>query len=105
MITNVLSKLGIFEGSDAAWDNADYYFTWESLRKDFEIESRFKDLHLKLDIIKEDTRFFLEMLHNKKTTQKEWMIIILIALELASTIYVNFLPGIAQTVDKFWHNL
>jgi uncharacterized Rmd1/YagE family protein len=25
----VLSKLGIFEGSDAAWDNADYFDTWE----------------------------------------------------------------------------
>lgn len=28
VITNVLSKMGIFEGSDAAWENADYYDTW-----------------------------------------------------------------------------
>ena len=51
-----MSKLGLFEGSEAAWDNADYNTTFESLRKDFELDSRFKDLSLKLDIVKEDTR-------------------------------------------------
>jgi len=49
-------KLGIFEGSDAAWDNADYYYTFEELRKDFELEYRFKDLSMKLDIVKDNTR-------------------------------------------------
>lgn len=29
VITNILSKMGIFEGTDAAWDNADYHYTWE----------------------------------------------------------------------------
>lgn len=29
IITNVLSKMGLFEGTDAAWDNADYHYTWE----------------------------------------------------------------------------
>ena len=28
-----LAKLGIFEGSDAAWENADYYITWEGKRE------------------------------------------------------------------------
>lgn len=82
VITNVLSKLGIFEGSDAAWENADYSDTWESLRKDFELDNRFKDLSLKLDIIKDNTRFFLEILHNQKSTKLEWTIIILIAAEI-----------------------
>jgi uncharacterized Rmd1/YagE family protein len=29
IITTVLSKMGLFEGTDAAWENADYYNTWE----------------------------------------------------------------------------
>lgn len=53
-----------------------------ALRKDFEIDYRFKDLSLKLDIIKDDTRFFLEVLHNNKSTKLEWIIIILIAGEM-----------------------
>jgi uncharacterized Rmd1/YagE family protein len=81
IIINVLSKLGIFEGSDAAWDNADYNKTWEALRKDFEIENSFKDISLKLDIVK-NARFFLEMAHNQKSTKLEWYIIILIAVEI-----------------------
>lgn len=92
VITTVLSKLGIFEGMDAAWDNADYHYTWESLRKDFELEYRFRDLSMKLELVKEDTRFFLEMLHNKKTTRMEWIIVILIGLELITNIWFHFSP-------------
>ena len=82
IITNVLSKMGLFEGTDAAWDNADYHYTWEALRKDFEIDYRFKDLSMKLQIIKDDTRFFLEVLHNKKSTRIEVIIVLLIAGEM-----------------------
>jgi uncharacterized Rmd1/YagE family protein len=82
IITNVLSKMGLFEGTDAAWDNADYHYTWEALRKDFEIDYRFKDLSQKLQIIKDDTRFFLEVLHNKKSTRIELIIVLLIAGEM-----------------------
>lgn len=78
----VLSKLGIFEGSDAAWDNADYFDTWEELRRDFEIDSRYKDLEMKLDIVNANSRFFLEILQNQKSTKLEWIIIILIAAEI-----------------------
>jgi uncharacterized Rmd1/YagE family protein len=82
VITNVLSKLGIFEGSDAAWDDADYHYTWEALRKDFELDYRMKDLSLKLDIVKDNSRFFLEVLQHQKSTRLEWIIIILIGVEI-----------------------
>ena len=69
-------QLGIFEGTDAAWEDADYSYTWEgeflglllilihlkllllllALRKDFEVDQRFKDLSMKIDLIKEDAR-------------------------------------------------
>jgi len=82
VITNVLSKLGIFEGTDAAWDNADYYYTWEALRKDFELDSRFEDLNLKIDIVKDNTKFFVEVLQSKKSDQQEKVIIYLISAEI-----------------------
>jgi uncharacterized Rmd1/YagE family protein len=82
VIANVLSKLGIFEGTDAAWENSDYHYTWELLRKDFELDYRFKDLSMKLDIIKDNSRFFLEILQNQNSNRLEWMIIFLISAEL-----------------------
>lgn len=83
VITNVLSKLGLFEGSDAAWDSGDYHYTWEALRNDFELDYRFKDLSLKLDIVKDNCRFFLGMLQGEKSERLEWIIIFLIAAEIA----------------------
>lgn len=79
---SVLSKLGIFEGSDAAWDNADYSYTFEMLRKDFELESRFKDLSMKLDIVKNNSMFFMEMINSQKSSKLEQIIIALIAIEI-----------------------
>ena len=52
------------------------------MRKDFELDYRYKDLSLKLDIVKEDARFFLEVLHTEKSTKLEWTIIWLIAIEI-----------------------
>lgn len=69
--------MGILEVTDAAWDSADYTYTWEGitrsifffffevtcftivleLRKDFEIEYRYRDIRTKLELIKDDSRF------------------------------------------------
>eukprot|EP00598_Pedospumella_elongata_P006549 CAMPEP_0184971566 /NCGR_PEP_ID=MMETSP1098-20130426/3781_1 /TAXON_ID=89044 /ORGANISM="Spumella elongata, Strain CCAP 955/1" /LENGTH=317 /DNA_ID=CAMNT_0027493715 /DNA_START=136 /DNA_END=1089 /DNA_ORIENTATION=+ len=82
VFTNVLSKLGFFEGTDVAWENAEYTTTWEALRKEFELDSRYNDLSLKLNIINEDARFFLSVLQHQKSSKLEWIIIILIAGEM-----------------------
>jgi uncharacterized Rmd1/YagE family protein len=58
------------------------FLLYTALRKDFEIDYRFKDLSMKLQIIKDDTRFFLEVLHNKKSTRIEVIIVLLIAGEM-----------------------
>ncbi len=52
------------------------------MRKDFELDYRYKDLSLKLDIVKEDAQFFLEVLHSQKSNNLEWIIIWLIAIEI-----------------------
>ncbi len=82
VIMSVISKMGIFEGSDAAWDDPDAWETWDGLRRDFELDDRFKDLSLKLEVVKENTKFFLDILHNEKSKKLEWIIIILISAEI-----------------------
>ena len=68
------------------------------LRKDFEIEYRYKDLSLKLDIVRDNSHFFLEMLHNQKATFLEWTIIILIAVEICIGLSGLALPFITDAV-------
>eukprot|EP00607_Mallomonas_marina_P011203 CAMPEP_0182423528 /NCGR_PEP_ID=MMETSP1167-20130531/9564_1 /TAXON_ID=2988 /ORGANISM="Mallomonas Sp, Strain CCMP3275" /LENGTH=289 /DNA_ID=CAMNT_0024602599 /DNA_START=88 /DNA_END=957 /DNA_ORIENTATION=+ len=82
IMATVLSKLGIFEGSDSAWTSRDNSKTWEGLRKEFEVEQRYKDLSLKLDIVHNNSRFFLEMIQHQHSNKLEWIIIVLIGVEI-----------------------
>ena len=82
IIANVILRLGILEGSDVAWNDSDASQTWDALREDFEIQERFKDLKTKVDLIKDNARFYLEMLHNKESNKLEIIIIVLIAAEI-----------------------
>ena len=51
-----------------------------------EVESRFRRLDFKLNLIQHNTKYFLEILHNQKSNMLEWTIIILIAVEIAVTL-------------------
>lgn len=51
------------------------------MKEEFEIEQRFDNIELKLDMIQQNAKFFLEILHNQKTNTLEWVIIVLIAFE------------------------
>jgi uncharacterized Rmd1/YagE family protein len=55
------------------------------MKEEFEIEQRFDNIELKLDMIQQNAKFFLEILHNQKTNTLEWVIIVLIAFECALT--------------------
>jgi uncharacterized Rmd1/YagE family protein len=51
------------------------------MRNEFDLEKRFASLSLKLNLIQQNTKFFLEILHNQKADSAEWIIIVLIAFE------------------------
>jgi uncharacterized Rmd1/YagE family protein len=80
--TNLLSKMGILEVTEAAWENADYTYTWEELRRDFEIEYRYRDIKSRVEVIKNDGQFFLEVLHHRNAMILETTIVFLISVEI-----------------------
>ncbi|CAN0522863.1 unnamed protein product, partial [Ectocarpus sp. 12 AP-2014] len=80
--TDVISKLGILERQEAAWKDPDYNYVWEGLREEFEMDSRLRKIESKLSMLQQNTNFFIEMLHNQKSTMLEWTIIVLIAAEI-----------------------
>jgi uncharacterized Rmd1/YagE family protein len=77
----VLSKLSLLERSDTAWKMPAYVHVWEGLREEFEIDDRFDNLKYKLNLIQDNTKFFLEIMHNQKSNMLEWIIIVLISAE------------------------
>ena len=91
---------------------------WETVREEFELEDRFDDFGNKLELVRENTKFFVEVrpmklndmhllgctkislqqqvLHSKRSDRLEVAIIVLIAAELSFEIY-DHIP------QAFWH--
>ncbi|CAI9091013.1 OLC1v1025929C1 [Oldenlandia corymbosa var. corymbosa] len=86
-LADVILKLGLFERSDIAWKNAKYAQIWEYLRDEFELTQRFASLDFKLKFVEHNIRFLQEILQNRKTDFLEWLIIVLISIEILLSVY------------------
>ncbi|CAL9230169.1 unnamed protein product [Arabidopsis halleri] len=84
---DVILKLGLFERSDIAWKDAKYGQIWEFLRDEFELTESFANLDYKLKFVEHNVRFLQEILQNRKSASLEWLIIILISVEIAISLY------------------
>jgi len=50
-------------------------------QREFEIDPRFEHIEFKLNLIQQNAKFFIDILHNQKSDTLEWIIIILITFE------------------------
>jgi len=101
---DMVSKIGVKDRSDTAWNLSQYEQVHEGLRDEFEIESRFDHIEFKLDLIQQNAKFFLEVLHSQKSNSLEWCILILILFECVLMIMEMsgfgeiFFGGISQSI-------
>ncbi|CAA3020641.1 uncharacterized protein LOC111407689 isoform X2 [Olea europaea var. sylvestris] len=86
-LADVILKLGLFERSDIAWKDAKYAQIWEYLRDEFELTQRFASLDFKLKFVEHNIRFLQEILQNRKSDFLEWLIIVLIGVEIIISVY------------------
>ncbi|QDZ24520.1 DUF155 domain-containing protein [Chloropicon primus] len=83
-----ITKIKLLEKpSDVAWKYAHYGAIWEQMRGEFELEERFQRLSLKLELMQQNVKYFLEILQNRKSDTLEWIIIVLIATEIMLCLY------------------
>ncbi len=76
-----LTKVGIKDRIDTAWNLSQYESVSEGMREEFDIDRRFEHIEFKLNLIQQNAKFFLEVLANQKSDSLEWIIIVLILLE------------------------
>eukprot|EP00548_Thalassiothrix_antarctica_P007906 CAMPEP_0194137696 /NCGR_PEP_ID=MMETSP0152-20130528/7549_1 /TAXON_ID=1049557 /ORGANISM="Thalassiothrix antarctica, Strain L6-D1" /LENGTH=266 /DNA_ID=CAMNT_0038834819 /DNA_START=460 /DNA_END=1260 /DNA_ORIENTATION=- len=101
---DMVSKIGVKDRSETAWNLSQYEQIHEGLREEFEIESRFKHIEFKLDLIQQNAKFFLEVLHSQKSNSLEWCILVLILFECVlmitemSGLGESFFGGILQSI-------
>jgi len=78
---DMISKIRLKDRSDMAWNNTHYAEIHDGLREEFEIEDRFEQIEYKLNLIQQNSKFFLEVLESEKTYSLEWIIVLLISVE------------------------
>jgi uncharacterized Rmd1/YagE family protein len=77
----MVSKVGIKDRSDTAWNLSQYEDIHDGMKEEFDIDQRFEHIEFKLNLIQQNAKFFLEVLAHQKSTSLEWIIIVLIGVE------------------------
>ncbi|GBG28373.1 Sporulation protein RMD1 [Hondaea fermentalgiana] len=92
VLSEVIVKLGVLDRTrmKEAWRFPKYGVIWEGLREEFEISDRFSVLEMKASYLQSNMRFLVELIHSHKGERLEWMIIVLITLELIVSVYGLF---------------
>jgi len=93
VLSEVIVKLGLLDRTrmrDTAWKYEKYFKIWEGMREEFEIDTRWDIMNTKTEYLQHNMRFFVELLHSQKGERLEWMIIVLISLELLVSLYELF---------------
>lgn len=78
---DMVSKVGLKDRSDTAWNLSQYETIHDGLREEFDIDTRFEHIEFKLNLIQQNAKFFIEVLENQKSNTLEWIIIVLIMFE------------------------
>ena len=86
-LTELVTRMRLLGRSDTAWQYSQYDKVWSGLRADFELEDRFDHLDYKLNLIQTQSKFYLEILQNRKSDTLEWIIILLISMEICVSLY------------------
>jgi required for meiotic nuclear division protein 1 len=79
---SVLSNLALFDKPSETWESEQIENLYEGMKDFFDIAERQMALSAKLDFISENTRMLFEVLSSRKSQSLEWIVIVLIAVEI-----------------------
>ncbi|HII15054.1 MAG TPA: RMD1 family protein [Nanoarchaeota archaeon] len=87
IVETIVSKMALLEEPAAAWESEEVEWLFNRLRRVFELEERFKHIQYKLEFIQNNSEVMLDILNNRKAEILEWVVIILIAIEILIFVY------------------
>ncbi len=91
-INNRISEnLFVFETHPIAWDNEYYDTVDQELKRIFDIQSRTRNIQEDIQIIKNNLDIFTNLIFHKKSTFLEWIVILLILIEVLDMIIEQIL--------------
>lgn len=82
-IKNQISEnLYIFDAPDVVWENERLNSLNLELKRTFDLKNRYRNIHERTEIIKENLELFKDIMYHKESSRLEWIIIILILVEV-----------------------
>jgi len=90
----IADNLYIFDSPPETWEDEDLNRIDLGLKRTFDLQERFRDIREGLEIVKDNLELFKDLLQYRNSTFLEWIIIILVSVEV-----LNLL------VDKFFKRL
>lgn len=87
----VAENLNILDNSDITWENERLYRLDMGLKINFDINDRHRYLADQLTTIKENLELFKDIMQHRESTILEWIIIILILIEVIDTFWLKFI--------------
>jgi uncharacterized Rmd1/YagE family protein len=85
-------NLYIFDSVPETWENEELYKIDMELKRVFDLQSRYRNIHEELEISKENLSLLIDLMHQRKSSFLEIIVIVLILVEV-----VNLL------VEKLFH--
>jgi len=92
LMNRITENLYIFDSALSTWDDENLDKIDIELKKTFDLQSRYRSIHEELQIIKENLDLFKDLLHQRKSSLLEWIVIILILVEVIN-IFLTKLIG------------
>jgi len=86
---SIIDNLYVLDDPNLVWDNEELNTLNRQLKANFEINTRFKDIDYRLQIIEDNLTLFTDVLNVRESSRLEWVIIILIVLEIAIALFVH----------------
>jgi uncharacterized Rmd1/YagE family protein len=83
---SIIDNLYIFDAPDSVWENELLGRIDEGLKKTLDLRMRYRDVDYKLKIVQENLTLFTEFLQNRESTRLEWIIILLILIEVGDLV-------------------
>ncbi len=84
---HISQNLYIFDSPDETWEDEQLNLLDNRLKKTFDLQVRFRTIQDGLGIVKENLELFKDILQYRNSTQLEWIIIVLILIEVINLFF------------------
>jgi required for meiotic nuclear division protein 1 len=86
---SIVDNLYILDDPNLTWEDEELNRLNHSLKANFDTNARFKDLDYRLQIVENNLKIFTDVLNHRESKYLEWIVIILIFIEIVNTLFFH----------------